>query len=139
MIPNFSWTIAIKSLRIENESDNAGQSTSSSRTSGYTGEIYDEKGDFSLLMEEAKTMMKVGEYHENIVNLQGMTAKVENEIISQVMGLLFSMVFTLYQYNYNHTVYYYTGTQTSLILILIFLGVTNTGILRKRKSTRLLT
>ena len=98
MIPNFSWTIAIKSLRIENEFDNTRQSTSSSRTSGYTGEIYDDKGDFSLLMEEAKTMMKVGEYHENIVNLQGMTAKLENEIISQVIGLLFSMMLTVCLY-----------------------------------------
>ena len=35
-------------------------------------------------MEEAKTMMKVGEYHENIVNLQGITAKLEGQLISQV-------------------------------------------------------
>ena len=82
--PNFRWTIAIKTLRIENESDNTGKSTSSSKTSGYTGESYDKKEDLSSLMEEAKTMMKVGEYHENIVNLQGMTARLENEIISQV-------------------------------------------------------
>jgi hypothetical protein len=40
-------------------------------------------------MEEAKTMMKVGEYHENIVNLQGMTARLGDGIISQVIGLVF--------------------------------------------------
>ena len=35
-------------------------------------------------MEEAKTMWKVGSYHENIVNLQGITVKVEDETINQV-------------------------------------------------------
>ena len=35
-------------------------------------------------MEEAKTMWKVGSYHENIVNLQGITVKVEEETIHQV-------------------------------------------------------
>ena len=35
-------------------------------------------------MEEAKTMWKVGSYHENIVNLQGITVKVEEETIDQV-------------------------------------------------------
>ena len=85
-LTNFSWTIAIKTLGIPNESD---KSNTSSKTSGYTGESYDEKEDLSLLMEEAKTMMKVGEYHENIVNLQGMTARLGDGIISQVIGLVF--------------------------------------------------
>ena len=36
------------------------------------------------LMEEAKSMLEVGAYHENIVNLQGVTCIIENEIIQQV-------------------------------------------------------
>ena len=36
------------------------------------------------LMEEAKSMLEVGAYHENIVNLQGVTCMIENEMIRQV-------------------------------------------------------
>ena len=35
-------------------------------------------------MDEAKTMMRVGEYHENIVNLQGMIVKLKDDLTSQV-------------------------------------------------------
>ena len=35
-------------------------------------------------MDEAKTMWKVGSYHENIVNLQGITVNVELDEISHV-------------------------------------------------------
>ena len=37
-----------------------------------------------LLLDEAKIMSKVGCYHENIVNLQGINASVENGKINQV-------------------------------------------------------
>ena len=36
------------------------------------------------LMEEAKNMLEVGSYHENIVNLQGVTCVIENGVIHQV-------------------------------------------------------
>ena len=36
------------------------------------------------LMEEAKNMLEVGSYHENIVNLQGVTCMIENGVIHQV-------------------------------------------------------
>ena len=37
-----------------------------------------------MLLDEAKTMFSVGEYHDNIVNLQGMTARVEEGILGKV-------------------------------------------------------
>ena len=46
-------------------------------TADYTEEL-------SLLLDEAKTMWKVGTYHENIVNLQGITAREEDGILCQV-------------------------------------------------------
>ena len=45
---------------------------------------YKSDDEISSLMEEAKTMWKVGSYHENIVNLQGITVKVEAATLSQV-------------------------------------------------------
>ena len=36
------------------------------------------------LMEEAKSMLEVGSYHENIVNLQGVTFLIEQGAILQV-------------------------------------------------------
>ena len=35
-------------------------------------------------MDEAKTMWKVGSYHENIVNLQGISVNVEEGSIRRV-------------------------------------------------------
>ena len=43
-------------------------------------------------MDEAKTMMKVGSYHENIVNLQGITAKLGDGMISEVSLLKFPYI-----------------------------------------------
>ena len=42
--------------------------------------------DLDLLMEEAKTMLSVGNYHENIVNLQGITyeADFRRNILTEV-------------------------------------------------------
>ena len=37
------------------------------------------------LMEEAKSMVEVGSYHENIVNLQGVTCLIEQGVILQVL------------------------------------------------------
>ena len=37
------------------------------------------------LMEEAKSMLEVGSYHENIVNLQGVTCLIEQGVILQVL------------------------------------------------------
>ena len=42
--------------------------------------------DIDLLMDEAKTMFSIGSYHENIVNLQGVTYQedLEQETLTQV-------------------------------------------------------
>ena len=39
------------------------------------------------LLEEAKTMQGVGQYHDHIVNLQGITAIAEDNFLTQVMLL----------------------------------------------------
>ena len=44
--------------------------------------------EIELLLEEAKTMWTVGSYHENIVNLQGITVGVINTSLQRV-GCLF--------------------------------------------------
>ena len=41
----------------------------------------------SSLLEEAKTMQGVGQYHDHIVNLQGITAIAENSFLTQVKTL----------------------------------------------------
>ena len=38
----------------------------------------------SELMDEARSMLEVGAYNENIVNLQGVTLKIDHERITQV-------------------------------------------------------
>ena len=40
--------------------------------------------ELPLLLDEAKTMCKLEAYHENIVNLQGITARAENGLLVQV-------------------------------------------------------
>jgi len=40
--------------------------------------------ELTLLLDEAKTMWKVGTYHENIVNLQGITAREEDGSLCRV-------------------------------------------------------
>jgi hypothetical protein len=54
--------------------------------SGYTKSNYvpSEDEEISSLMDEAKTMWKVGSYHENIVNLQGISVNVEEGSIRRV-------------------------------------------------------
>ena len=77
----------MKTLRTkkENEKNGKGSTCLDSSTSGYqSNEACDEEENLSLLMDEAKTMMRVGEYHENIVNLQGMIVKLKDDLTSQV-------------------------------------------------------
>ena len=40
--------------------------------------------ELPLLLDEAKTMWSVGTYHENIVNLQGLTAEVQQGVLCRV-------------------------------------------------------
>ena len=84
----FRWTIALKTLRTKNENEKNGRSSNclKSSTSGYdTNETCDDEENISLLIDEAKTMMKVGEYHEFIVNLQGITVKLQDDLTYQVI------------------------------------------------------
>ena len=78
----------MKTLRTKNENEKNGRSSNclKSSTSGYnTEETGDDEENLSLLMDEAKTMMKVGEYHEYIVNLQGITVKLQDNLTYQVI------------------------------------------------------
>ena len=49
------------------------------------------------LLEEAKTMQGVGQYHDHIVNLQGLTAIAEDNFLTQVKPLN-RVVFVLSSY-----------------------------------------
>ena len=44
--------------------------------------------DIEALIDEAKTMISLGSYHENIVNLQGMTVGVVDATIHRVCSFL---------------------------------------------------
>ena len=75
-LPCCRWNVAIKTVR---------------RPEGcrvYAGikyfKVYEGADELPLLLEEAKTMWRVGGYHENIVNLQGMTAREKNGSLAQV-------------------------------------------------------
>ena len=74
-----SWKIAIKTTRTQNSGNQYDRNAE-----GPSHNRYNSGDEISSLMEEAKTMWKVGSYHENIVNLQGITVKVEEETIHQV-------------------------------------------------------
>ena len=80
-IPKCRWKIAIKTIRVINQGYNRTQSTS-----GYSAPNYvpSDDDEISSLMDEAKTMWKVGSYHENIVNLQGISVHVEEGSIRRV-------------------------------------------------------
>ena len=59
--------------------------------------------ELSSLMDEAKTMWKVGRYHENIVNLQGITVNVHEGSIRQVNIIISIMnLFFVYQRSSNN-------------------------------------
>ena len=77
----YSWNIAIKSIR--------------KVTVGNTGymdpEVCNDHWDsLTSLLEEAKTMQGVGQYHDHIVNLQGITAIAEDNMLSQVPTFKYS-------------------------------------------------
>ena len=72
---NNRWNVAIKSVRCRDEE-------LKSKSKGKMGHYTDD--ELPLLLDEAKTMWSVGEYHENIVNLQGVTAKEECGILNRV-------------------------------------------------------
>ena len=77
---SFRWKIAIKTTRVINKGNPGGNQ------SGYAKSNYvpSEDEEISSLMDEAKTMWKVGSYHENIVNLQGISVNVEEGSIRRV-------------------------------------------------------
>ena len=73
----YSWNIAVKSIR--------------KVTVGNTGymdpEVCNDHWDsLTSLLEEAKTMQGVGQYHDHIVNLQGITAIAEENFLTQVIN-----------------------------------------------------
>lgn len=77
-----SWNVAIKTMR-RHDCQLKKSSTKKKHgkiTAPYTDEL-------PLLLDEAKTMWSVGSYHENIVNLQGITAREEDGILCQVRSL----------------------------------------------------
>ena len=86
----FRWNIAIKTCKLANQNNflkEEGTDTSVSYR-----ETFDE---VDLLLEEAKTMWRVGAYHENIINLQGMTVGVVNATIQRVCSFSHSFIIIL--------------------------------------------
>ena len=77
----YRWKIAIKTNRVIDSS--VIRCTNRSRNA-YSESGEGDMNEVSSLMDEAKTMWKVGSYHENIVNLQGITVGVEDESIRRV-------------------------------------------------------
>ena len=72
--------MAIKTTR-STEGPNAGYDGATK----YSSEFFSYPDKLSSLMDEAKTMWRVGSYNENIVNLQGITATLEGGTITQVI------------------------------------------------------
>ena len=79
-----SWKIAIKTNRV---TDHSTVRCTNRSGSGSSVSSEQDRNEVSSLMEEAKTMWKVGSYHENIVNLQGITVSVDAGTIKQVCNL----------------------------------------------------
>ena len=75
------WPIAIKTTRVLKQGSHRDQNNS-----GYSqsNKSPGDEEEIMLLMDEAKTMWKVGSYHENIVNLQGICVNVEEGSIRRV-------------------------------------------------------
>ena len=72
----FRWNIAIKTSSLTKQNIRTNDRYSQSANS-----LNDE---IASLMDEARTMLKVGQYHENIVNLQGITIVPNEALIRQV-------------------------------------------------------
>ena len=86
-----SWKIAIKTSRVIEHSTVRCTNRSGSGSSDLGAE---DRNEVSSLMEEAKTMWKVGSYHENIVNLQGITVGVDAGTIKRVCYMFRMLYFT---------------------------------------------
>jgi hypothetical protein len=67
-----------------NKGNPGNQNSSGHAESNY---VPNEDEAIASLMDEAKTMWKVGSYHENIVNLQGISVNVEEGSIRRVSNL----------------------------------------------------
>ena len=76
-----SWKIAIKTNRV---TEHLTVRCTNRSGSGSSESCEQDRNEVSSLMEEAKTMWKVGSYHENIVNLQGITVSVDGGVIKRV-------------------------------------------------------
>ena len=67
----FSFDIAIKSSRC--------------LASSKSLDLNRKQDDLGALMDEAKSMLEIGSYNDNIVNLQGVTCKIERRTIQEVI------------------------------------------------------
>ena len=85
MFHSNSWKIAIKTNRV---TDHSTVRCTNRSGSGSSESSEQDSNEVSSLMEEAKTMWKVGSYHENIVNLQGITVGVDTGTIKRVCYIL---------------------------------------------------
>ena len=112
---------------------NKEESRGNQSISGYEKSIYvpNEDEEISSLMDEAKTMWKVGSYHENIVNLQGISVNVEEGSIRRVSNLQKVNVIKIL----------YSSGKMPLIKVKThnhdYLGISHTGILRFGQSQNL--
>ena len=89
----------MKTLRTKNENEKNGKSSKclkSSDSDYESNETCDEDENLTLLMDEAKTMMKVGDYHENIVNLQGITVKLMDDLNCQVIVIQYNVYLNIH-------------------------------------------
>ena len=73
----FRWNIAIKQIKQSDDEQHERCGKQATCLCGCDDAI-------ALLLDEAKIMSHVGCYHENIVNLQGITASAEKEKIKMV-------------------------------------------------------
>ena len=76
------WNIAIKNVKESDGLEHHKCRDATKCNCGFDDALY-------LLLDEGKIMSKVGGYHENVVNLQGISASVENEKIIQVNNHLY--------------------------------------------------
>ena len=95
----------MKTLRTKNENEKNGKSSNclkSSDSDYESNEACDEDENLTLLMDEAKTMMKVGDYHQNIVNLQGITVKLLDDLNCQVIVIHYNVYLNIHIINNNN-------------------------------------
>ena len=79
----YRYVVGVKSIK-KKQASSDGETNDGVRSSG-TSDINGNHAtvcsdsDIKLLMEEAKTMLSIGSYNENIVNLQGITYETDPE------------------------------------------------------------